>query len=147
GLLVAGAGALIEFVARGGVTRTPLWAGLVIALGFAGHILEDQLGFMGSNLFYPFTKGRMPGLRLLRSGDATPNFLTVWLASAIMVFNLDRFSASPRLGPLYLPLAVGLPLGVLGGFYALQRRRAIRRSTEFLRQRDILTETVETEVG
>ncbi|MCS7282301.1 MAG: hypothetical protein RMK65_10700, partial [Anaerolineae bacterium] len=114
----------------------------------AGHILEDQLGFMGSNLFYPFTKGRMSGLRLLRSGDAIPNFLTVWLASAIMLFNLDRFSASPRLTPLYyLPLAVGLPLVVLGGFYALQRSRARPRSQEFLRQRDIVTETEETESG
>ncbi len=53
------------------------WGGLVIGLGFAGHVLEDQLGFMGSNLFYPFTKKRTTGLQLLRSGDAVPNFLTV----------------------------------------------------------------------
>ncbi|MDW8064288.1 MAG: metal-dependent hydrolase [Anaerolineae bacterium] len=138
GVVVAGVAAMIEIATRSEITRTSLWAGLVTALGFAGHILEDQLGFMGSNLFYPFTKGRMSGLRLLRSGDAIPNFLTVWLASAIMLFNLDRFSASPRLTPLYyLPLALGLPLVVLSGFYALQRKRARPRPREFLRQQDI----------
>ncbi|MBC7227256.1 MAG: metal-dependent hydrolase [Thermoflexales bacterium] len=148
GLGVAALAALIEVVGQGAVTRTPLWAGLITTLGFAGHILEDQLGFMGSNLFYPFTKGRMSGLRLLRSGDAIPNFLTVWLASAVMLFNLDRFSASPRLAPLsYLSLAVGLPLVVLGGFYALGRRQARPRPREFLRQRDIVAEAEEVEVG
>ncbi len=148
GLGVAALGVLVERLGGGGATRTPLWAGLVTALGFAGHILEDQLGFMGSNLFYPFTRGRMPGLRLLRSGDAIPNFLTVWLALALILFNLDRFSAAPRLDPLYyLPLAVGLPLVVLGGFYALQRARAQPRSREFLRQRDMVAETEEVEVG
>jgi membrane-bound metal-dependent hydrolase YbcI (DUF457 family) len=45
------------------------WAGVVAGLGFAGHVLEDQLGFMGSNLFYPFTKGRSTGLQLLRSAE------------------------------------------------------------------------------
>lgn len=148
GLGVAALAALIEGVTRGGLTQTPLWAGLVTTLGFAGHILEDQLGFMGSNLFYPFTKGRMPGMRLLRSGDAIPNFLTVWLASALMLFNLDRFSAAPRLDPrYYLPLVVGLPTVVLGGFYALQRRRGQPRPREFLRQKDIVAETEEVEVG
>lgn len=148
GMGVAVLAALIERASGGGVTRTPLWAGLITTLGFAGHILEDQLGFMGSNLFYPITRGRMPGLRLLRSGDAIPNFLTVWLALALIFFNLDRFSAAPRLDPLYyLPLVVGLPLVVLGGFYALQRGRARPRSREFLRQRDIMAETEEVEVG
>jgi hypothetical protein len=78
------------------------WAGIVAGLGFAGHVLEDQLGFMGSNLFYPFTKGRSTGLQLLRSGDGIPNFLTVWTSVALILFNLDRFSAhqpGPLLGP------------------------------------------------
>ncbi len=90
----------------------------------------------------------MSGLRLVRSGDAIPNFLTVWLAIALILFNLDRFSASPRLDPVhYLPLVVGLPLVVLGGFYARSWRRARPRSREFLRQRDMVAETEEVEVG
>lgn len=148
GMIVAAVGALMEKVSGGVVSRTSLWAGLLVALGSAGHILEDQLGFMGSNLFYPFTKGRMAGLRLIRSGDAIPNFLTVWLALALVLFNLDRFSVSPRLDPIYyLTLVVGLPLVVLGGFYALQRSRAQLRSREFLRQGDIVAEKEEVEVG
>lgn len=148
GLLTAGGAALIEFLTRGAFTRTPLWAGLVVALGFAGHVLEDQLGFMGSNLFWPFTRRRAVGARLLRSGDAVPNFLTVWTALALILFNLDRFSARPLLNPwLYLGLAVVLPLVVLGGLYQWRRRRGKPEAQESLRQQDIVAETKEVEVG
>ncbi len=148
GLAAAGVAVLIEALTRGALSRTPLWVGLVTGLGFAGHILEDQLGFMGSNLFYPFTKGRAMGLRLLRSGDAIPNFLTVWTAVALILFNLDRFSATPLLDPgVYLLLAVGLPLVVLGGLYQLQRRKAQPETRESLGQRDIVSETKEVDAG
>ena len=33
-----------------------------------------QLGAMGSNLLWPLTRVRFPGLNLIRSGDAIPNF-------------------------------------------------------------------------
>jgi membrane-bound metal-dependent hydrolase YbcI (DUF457 family) len=124
------------------------WAGIVMGLGFAGHILEDQLGFMGNNLFYPFTKERTTGLQLLRSGDAIPNFLTVWTAVALILFNLDRFSAQPLLDPWwFLGLAVVLPVIVLSGLYQWQRRRGKPEAKEALRQRDILSEAEEVEVG
>ena len=124
------------------------WAGIVAGLGFAGHILEDQLGFMGSNLFYPFTKRRSTGLQLLRSGDAVPNFLTVWTAVALILFNLDRFSAQPRLNPWwFLGLAVVLPVAALGGLYQRQRRQGKPEPKEALRQRDIVSEVEEMEVG
>jgi len=117
------------------------WAGIVAGLGFAGHILEDQLGFMGSNLFYPFTKGRSTGLELLRSGDAIPNFLTVWTSVALILFNLDRFSDQPRLNPSwFLGLAVVSPVAVLGGLYQWRRRREKPEPKEALRQRDIVAE-------
>jgi membrane-bound metal-dependent hydrolase YbcI (DUF457 family) len=32
------------------------WAGLIVGLGFAAHVLEDQLGCMGSNLLSPLTQ-------------------------------------------------------------------------------------------
>lgn len=145
---VAGIFALVEWLTRGAISRTPLWAGVVTGLGFAGHILEDQLGFMGSNLFYPFTRERFIGLQLLRSGDAIPNFLTVWLSVAMILFNLDRFSASPRLDPpVYLLLAVALPLVGLDGLYLLQRRRQEPEAGEATQQRDILSEVEEVEVG
>jgi membrane-bound metal-dependent hydrolase YbcI (DUF457 family) len=148
GLAAAGGCALIEVLSHGAVTPTPLWAGLVAGLGCAGHVLEDQLGFMGSNLFYPFTKARMIGLRLLRSGDAIPNFLTVWTAAAMILFNLDRFSETPRLdAPVFLLLAVVLPLVVLGGLYQLQRRRGAPQPREAMEQRDIVAETEEVDTG
>jgi membrane-bound metal-dependent hydrolase YbcI (DUF457 family) len=148
GLGAAGVAALVELVARGSLTRTPLWTGLVVGLGFAGHVLEDQLGFMGSNLLYPFTKKRATGLQLLRSGDAIPNFLTVWTSVALILFNLDRFAAEPRLDPWsFLGLAVMLPIVVLGGMYQWQRQRERPEPKESLQQRDILSEMEEVEVG
>ncbi len=148
GLAAAGIFALAEWLTRGVPSRTPLWAGLVAGLGVAGHVLEDQLGLMGSNLFYPFTRERIPGLALLRSGDAIPNFLTVWLSVAMILFNLDRFSASPRLDPgVFLLLAVALPLVVLGGLYGLQRQREAPEPEEAARQGEILSEAEEVDVG
>ncbi len=124
------------------------WGGLIIGLGFAGHVLEDQLGFMGSNLFYPFTKARAIGLQLLRSGDAIPNFVTVWTAVTLILFNLDRFSDQPLLNPWwFLGLATALPIVVLGGWYRWQRRRGKPEAREALQQRDIVSETKEVEVG
>jgi membrane-bound metal-dependent hydrolase YbcI (DUF457 family) len=142
GLGAAGVAALLQLLTGGAVTRTPLWAGLLVALGMTGHILEDQLGFMGSNLLYPFTRERTIGLQLIRSGDAIPNFLTVWTAVALILFNLDRFSAQPRLNPWwFLGLAMGLPLVALGGYYQWRRHReAASASKEALQQGDILSE-------
>ncbi len=125
-----------------------LWSGAVFTLGFFGHILEDQLGHMGSNLFWPFTRKRMPGLHLLRSGDAIPNFLTVWTALALTLFNLDRFSAQPRLpAALYLTIALGLPWALLLGLYLRQRLRRRPEALEKLRQGDIVAESEEVEVA
>lgn len=146
GLGSAGIAALVDGLIHGTITRTPLWVGLVVGLGFAGHVIEDQLGFMGSNLFYPFTKERKIGLQLLRSGDALPNFLTVWLAAALILFNLDRFSASPVLDPpLFLLLGVALPLVGLGGLYQLQRQQG-EEEPEALGQKEIVDEAEEVDI-
>jgi membrane-bound metal-dependent hydrolase YbcI (DUF457 family) len=140
GLGAGGISALLEFLAQGGITHTSFYVGLVVVLGLVGHILEDQLGFMGSNLWYPLTRDRTSGLRLLRSGDAIPNFLTVWTALMLILFNLDRFSAQPRLDPRwFLGLAVVLPLVALGGLYERQRR-GWPGTKEALGQHDMLSE-------
>jgi membrane-bound metal-dependent hydrolase YbcI (DUF457 family) len=67
-----------------------LLAGAVIGAAFAAHILADQLGFLGSNLFAPFTRRRSAGLRLMSSMAAFPNFLAVWLAILLIFWNLAR---------------------------------------------------------
>jgi membrane-bound metal-dependent hydrolase YbcI (DUF457 family) len=122
-------------------------AGLVSGLGYTTHVLQDQLGYMGSNLWWPFTRRRTGGLRLLRSGDGLPNFLTVWLAVATIIFNLDRFSALPRLPVFsYLLAAILVPLFVVGTFYGWNQRRGTVLSIEALRQRDIVAEAEEIEL-
>ncbi len=121
-----------------------LVAGVCGAVGFATHVLEDQIGAMGSNLFWPFTHRRYAGLNLVRSGDAIPNFLTVWLACATILFNLDRFSATPRLGLVYIVYAIIVPAAVLITAYQYGRRKRAM-PIEKARQMDIVAETQEVE--
>jgi len=147
GLAAAGVATLIEGW-QGSVTSMPLWVGLVVGMGLLAHVLEDQLGFMGSNLLYPLTRRRTRGLGLLRSGDAIPNFLTVWTALMLILFNMDRFSAQPRLAPWpYLGAAVGLPAVLLGAVYQWRKRRQESEPPEALRQREILSEVEPVDTG
>jgi membrane-bound metal-dependent hydrolase YbcI (DUF457 family) len=100
--------------------------GLALALAVLAHILVDQLGFMGSNLLFPLTHRRTRGWGLFHSGDALPNFITVWTSGALILFNLDRFSAQPILSPWpYFLLALALPallcLGATLGSHQGQR--------------------------
>lgn len=102
--------------------------GLVICGGFCIHILEDQLGFMGSNLYWPFTKERAIGLKWMRSGDAWPNFITVWIAVITIIFNINRFSNEPAFQASlveYLGYAFFMPLTfiLLIGFFTTKLLR------------------------
>ncbi len=140
-------GVLALFGADGGTAR---WGGLVTGLGFLGHVLEDQLGHMGSNLFWPLTRQRLPGPGFIHASDAIPNFLTVWTAVALILFNLDRFSARPLLPARpYLLLVVGVPWLVLGGIYIKDRvkARVVRISRALARQLDALSEAENIETG
>ncbi len=126
------------------------WGALVTWLGFSGHILEDQMGHMGSNLFWPLTKQRIPGPGFVHASDAIPNFLTVWTSVALILFNLDRFSKTPRLPqPAYLLAAVGLPWLVLGGIYVTGklRRGQPHASEESIRQSEQIAETKAVELA
>jgi membrane-bound metal-dependent hydrolase YbcI (DUF457 family) len=126
------------------------WGGLVAGLGFAGHVLEDQLGHMGSNLFWPLTRKRIPGPGLIHASDAIPNFLTVWTSVALILFNLDRFSGAARLLPAsYLFFALGLPWLVLGGIYVLGQMRTahLRALAESTRQQERIAEANPVEMA
>ena len=74
----------------------------VITLGFWTHIVEDQFGFMGSNLLAPFTKERVRGTHSMRSGDALPNFGAVWLSVALLFWNLYKFSPPSSFQPVHI---------------------------------------------
>jgi membrane-bound metal-dependent hydrolase YbcI (DUF457 family) len=123
--------------------------GLVIFAGMAAHILEDQLGYMGSNLFWPLTENRTGGLRLVHSGDPIPNFVTVWAALVLILFNLDRYSGSPPFfePAFFLTFALAAPAGALLLFYFAGKFVARRRfkTVEAAKQADIIQELVETE--
>ena len=120
-------------------------AGLVAGLGYAAHVLEDQLGYMGANLFWPFTRRRYDGLHLLHSGDAIPNMVTVWLSLTLLLLNLDQASASPLIatGP-YLAFAVLLPSLLLIGIYARHKWRGFTQSLAAERNRDAVAENEES---
>jgi membrane-bound metal-dependent hydrolase YbcI (DUF457 family) len=97
--------------------------GLVYVLGSLTHILEDQLGHMGSNLLYPFTRRRIGGLGLFHSGDALPNLFAVWSSAVLLLLNLDRFSPAPVLQPWpLLALGLVLPWGLVGALWGWNRR-------------------------
>jgi membrane-bound metal-dependent hydrolase YbcI (DUF457 family) len=123
--------------------------GLVIFAGMAVHILEDQLGYMGSNLFWPLTDSRTGGLRLIHSGDPIPNFVTVWTALVLILFNLDRFSGqAPFFEPAtYLLFALAVPVGVLLLIYIADQitKRRTYKTAEAAKQADVMQELVETE--
>ncbi len=83
------------------------WAGLLVAVGYCAHILEDQLGHMGCNLLWPLTQKRTPGPGWLHAGDVAPNVLVAWTALLGIFLNLERFSGGIRL-PIGLVVRIGL---------------------------------------
>lgn len=76
----------------------PRWAlyPLIILFGSMVHIIEDSTGFMGNNLFYPFTKKRTNGLGFMSASEGIPNFLFVWTSIICIIYNLDRFRWAPE---------------------------------------------------
>lgn len=90
---------------------------IIAFIAFMIHILEDQLGFMGSNLFYPFTKKRVSGQKVSHSDNAFMNFFTVWLCAAIVLWNVNRFASEPviQLDPVsYFAILVIIPWLIIG---------------------------------
>jgi membrane-bound metal-dependent hydrolase YbcI (DUF457 family) len=140
-VLAAGVGAVAGTIGTlvAGLSIGLLSAGLIWG-GFTAHILEDQLGHLGCNLLWPITRRRRRGLGLLHAGEGIPNFLVVWTALALILYNLDRLGGPGHLlAAPYLALAVGLPWLVLGGTY-LSRRRAAEIKAPLVDQSAEMTE-------
>jgi membrane-bound metal-dependent hydrolase YbcI (DUF457 family) len=103
---------------------TALWAGLISSIGYGAHVLADQLGFMGCNIWWPFTRRQKPGLGLFHARDPLPNFLTVWFSLLIIIYNLDKsVSAVTLTGILFIILGMCVPLVVLLGMIIMKSRR------------------------
>jgi hypothetical protein len=97
----------LTFAAGLGVLAGWFWGltGAAIAAGACGlHILADQLGFMGSNLFFPFSTERRPGYQLVKSDNALANFITVWVSCLLIYWNLARMAPPPATPPSLIAL-------------------------------------------
>ncbi|ASJ08071.1 DNA-binding protein [Thermococcus siculi] len=112
------------------------------------HVFEDQLGFMGSNLFPPLTKDVIPGFKLGESGSGLTNFSTAWLMIALMIWNFNRFT-DPRPIPisdakllLYLiwPSIIGFGIAIIRSF---RLRREINQLMDYYTNLDAFEEMEE----
>ncbi|MFH0880440.1 MAG: metal-dependent hydrolase [Lentisphaerota bacterium] len=101
-------------------------AAAVIMLGYSVHVLEDQLGHMGSNLIFPLRlKGRSPGLQWMHSGDSIPNFATVWTCCLLIFWNLYYYAPNPQYHFTFLKLVLYgavIPMGLYGFLHYLLTR-------------------------
>ncbi|MBU1108749.1 MAG: metal-dependent hydrolase [Candidatus Riflebacteria bacterium] len=102
---------------------------LIILFGSMVHIIEDSTGFMGNNLFYPFTKDRTNGLGLMSAAEAIPNFLFVWTSIICILYNLDRFRYAPISTPPGIESTTsfffwfyGIPVAVMAYFFFKGKR-------------------------
>lgn len=121
--------------------------GLVMALAASAHIAEDQMGFMGANLAFPLTRRRMMGCKLFHSGAAIPNALTVWLGLAVILLNLDRFSAAPLIPVLpYVLAVIVLPSLFLLTLWAWTQRSVVQLPPAALAAVEALDETGEVDI-
>jgi hypothetical protein len=105
-LVLAAAAGLLLAPAAGWLT------GMTAFAGWAAHALADQLGFLGSALFYPFSRRRLPGFQFTKSGAMMANLSLVWMSVLLIFWNLARFGTPPA------PVN-GFQLLVLGGLVPL----------------------------
>ncbi|GAB4306307.1 MAG: hypothetical protein Kow0069_02900 [Promethearchaeota archaeon] len=112
----------------------------VVVGGVWGHVLVDQLGWLGSNLLWPITGKRKAGLGLTRSMDALGNFLTTYLLTVLILWNLNRFAPDPPFawtGLQFWGWLVALPVAlVVAGTYVYRKRKIeekLSRNQEELR--------------
>lgn len=120
-------------------------AGAVGFLAYAAHVLEDQLGYMGNNLFWPLSRGRSAGLRLLHAADAPANLCAIWLSLTLLLLNMDRASPAPLImvGP-FLAFVVVMPALALMALQARKlRARGAGASASAERDREIVGEVME----
>ncbi len=106
-----------------------IWATAVIFGASAMHALFDQLGYMGSALFYPFHSRRMSGMKLMHSGEALANLTAVWFCCLLIFWNLWRAAPGgiPENGTKALILyGMAVPALVIAIYRRIGRRLARR---------------------
>lgn len=123
-----------------------LTAGLIGFGAVMAHVLEDQLGYLGSNLFWPLRRVRITGAKLIHATDAVPNFFTVGTSIYLILYNLDRFSSQPILDPILFWGVLWLPFPLVLAYFLYKRMVTDRaQRIPLLAQQDaeVLAETQE----
>lgn len=70
-------------------------AAAIVGLAWAARALLDQLGYLGVNLLYPFTKQRIEGAKRTHSTEPLANATVVWLSMLVVFWNLYRHADVP----------------------------------------------------
>jgi hypothetical protein len=102
-------------------------AGAIAFGALAVHAATDQLGFMGSSLWFPLHRRRRPGSARLHSTDPLFNFSVVWLCFLLIYWNLSAYSLQLTNGISLLKLlfwAFLVPFGLLGAYRNIGRSRS-----------------------
>ena len=117
-------------------------AGIVTFLGYAIHVIEDQLGHIGSALWAPISFRRSSGAGLFHSGDAIPNITLIWLSLTLLLLNMDQTGQTPLLpiGP-YLAFVVLLPCLILISTNVSRQWKKHLSQAEAERKRDLVAES------
>lgn len=103
-----------------------LTAGIVAAAAWTAHVLEDQLGHMGSALWFPIVRRRSRGAGLMHAGDPLPNLGTVWACCVLVFWNLWRFGEHAASAPGFVPWILVASVPMLAA--VLWRRFRTRRA-------------------
>lgn len=119
--------------------------GLMAMIAFWSHVVSDQVGFLGCNLFWPFTKERTPGFKLAESAHPAANFSTVWASITTVIWNINRYAEQQIIfmdPSRYFTMIVFLPPALIIGATSIYYRkigRPVRTALE-LEAEEALTE-------
>lgn len=129
GLVTTAAWALVRSTQPGTQIQLSSWAGIVAGLGVVTHIAQDQIGHLGSALFYPVLTRKVGGFGLTHSTDPLPNLLFFLSSVATILANLARFSDAPKSsGWVLTAVAVALLLAFCSCVFIKWERSRSRRS-------------------
>lgn len=70
-----------------------VWA-MAVFFPWLLHVIIDQFGHMGNNLFWPFTRHRNSGLGLVSASDPYWNFFVVYSSVALIFWNMNHAARS-----------------------------------------------------
>ncbi|MEM0355955.1 MAG: metal-dependent hydrolase [Desulfurococcaceae archaeon] len=128
-----------------------LTLGLASMLGQWMHVIEDQLGYMGSNLFAPFTKKRIKGLMLGRASSGWLNLAITYTMFVLMAWNFTRFVPAiaksiglndPNFVLIYglIPAVLAFGIGIIKG---LKEKKLMMELMKKYREIGVFEETIE----